>query len=110
MTNHKKRKVRGSKTSEDNLRFIAEKLTERFYSALEIRRLSKEYGYTGSREMLFSLLVARGFLITEETISPEGKLVVYKVITEADYEKYDEEVHENARKRLLETVSYKSAE
>lgn len=102
------RKAKKCQVSETVLKEIAIKLKEKFYTGGEISRLAKTYNYPGSVFMLLSLLEARGYLFAEETLGPGSHgndKVIYKIVTADDYTKYEEEKAENAKRRLLATIS-----
>lgn len=108
-------KVRKSKLSEDDIIKMADLLKQRYFSFGEISKMTRAYGYRGSKEIIFSLFQVRGYMIAEKTVKvlqykkKKGTYcnrVVYKIMTEEDYEKYDEEAHKDAKRRLLAAVSY----
>ena len=112
-----KRKAKASKTPEETILMLAEKLKERYYSGSEMMRLAKAAGFNGTTKTLLSLFQSRGYMVTEEVISPKKYIInsrfykpsdktVYKIMTDEDYKKWDEEVHADAKRRLLAAVSY----
>lgn len=107
-------KVRKSKLSDDDIKEMAEQLKQRYFSLSEIEKMTRTYGYKGSKEIIFSLFAVRGYMIAEKTIRIQlckkakgvyGNKVLYKIVTAEDYEKYDQEAHKDAKRRLLATVS-----
>ena len=108
-------KFRKSKLSEEAIKQMAEQLKQRYFSLAEIEKMTQAYGYKGSKEIILSLFAVRGYMIAEETIKVNqykkakgtyGNKVVYKIVSKEDYEKYDKEAHEDAKRRLLAAVSY----
>ena len=112
-----RKKAKTCKYSEEAIQELAAKMSERYYTYSEMLHIAEPLGITGTPEMLLSILSSHGFMVSEDIRSPAGlqtkyyrttpkDKTVYKVVTEEDYKKYDEEAHENAKRRLLATISY----
>lgn len=106
-------KVRKSKLPEEAIKKMADQLKERYFTINELMSMAQAYGYKGSKEVVLNLFSVRGYLIAEETVRCKKvrrkdyfAKAIYKIVTEEDYKKYDEEVHKDAKRRLLATVSY----
>lgn len=95
--------VRKSIYPEESIKEIADCLTQRFYTGGELLRLCKSKGMKCSTFMILSLLEVRGYMTVEEN---DGPGIRYKIVTDADYEKYEKEITENAKKRLLAANAY----
>ena len=92
------------KISVESVNEIAELMKNRMYKAGEILNLLKEkYHYNGSMHMFLELMDRQGIVVFEEE---NGKgHYLYKVLTNEDLEKYEEEYTRNAKRRLLATIS-----
>ena len=106
-------KVRECKLSEECIKEMAEMLIERYCTFSEIQRIANANGLHGGIESILSLFNVRGYLITEITVKRFDsqnktyvKRTLYKIMTDEDYEKWDEEAHKDAKRRLLAAVSY----
>ena len=97
-------KTRKSSLPDEAIAEMAEQLSGRFFTFKEFTTLTEAYGYKGSLEVILSLFNVRGYMITEE-MSKKHK-TIYKIVNKEDYEKYDEEAHKDAKRRLLAAVSY----
>ena len=108
-------RTRSSILSDDAIQEIAEQLKDKEFTFPELMAKVSKYNYKGSKEVVLSLFNTRGYLIAEDHITrlQEKKKkgttcikIVYKFVTDKDYEEYDEEAHKDAKRRLLATVSY----
>lgn len=105
MTKPNQHLVRESIYPEETIKAIADCLTQRFYTGGELLELCKSYGMHCSTHGILSLLEVRGYLCIETDKRP-GIRTRYKIVTADDYEKYEKEKTEDAKKRLLATISY----
>lgn len=100
------RKPRKCKMPEDVLIELAGTLQERFFDYTEVERLIKATGFKCTVTSLLNFLDARGYLVASEKRKTDyGSRTAYRVMTKEIYIKIEEEYRENARKRILETVS-----
>ena len=101
------RKVRKSKLSEEAIKEMAELLLKHEVSFSEIDNIAKRAGCASGIESVLSLLQVRGYQVAEHSIYKGSvKRTYYKIVTKEDYEKYEREAHEDAKRRLLATISY----
>lgn len=106
-------RIRGSKLSEATIKEMAESLKLRYFTFTEVQRMAHKNGLNGGIETILSLFSVRGYLVTEKTVKTFHrktksyvKKSVYKILTDEDYEKWDEEAHKDAKRRLLAAISY----
>lgn len=104
----KPKKNRKTSLTEEQITYLIETLSKRYYSGREILEYLAQYGYRGNIETLMMLLEVRGYMCAEYSglgKSVNTRVVFYKIVTKKDYEEYEEEHRKNVTRRLLETVS-----
>ncbi len=100
------RKPRKCEMPEDVIAELAETLTKRFFDYTEVEKLIKSTNCKVSVTSLLNYFESRGYLVASEKRKTYwGTRTAYRVMTKEIYIKIEEEHRENARKRLLETVS-----
>lgn len=101
------RKPRRCMFTEQQLTEIAELLKSRFFTGVEIETYCYEhFKYRCPIARILDYLDNRGYLCAQsEFKTPWGIKNIYKIYTIDEYRKIEEEHIENAKRRLLETVS-----